>query len=130
MEPTADELAVRKVIADSVEASNRGDLEGYAAHLADDLVYYLSGVPPMRGRDHFLAELRALRAQCDIQAECDIEEVKLMGEFAYCVTRLTVVLTPHGGAPRRRSGNTLALLRREPDGRWVIFRDTNLLPDL
>ena len=27
----------------------------------------------------------------------------------------------------RRSGYTLTLLRKEPDGRWVLFRDANLL---
>ncbi len=26
-----------------------------------------------------------------------------------------------------RSGYTLTILRKEPDGRWVIFRDANLL---
>jgi hypothetical protein len=37
-------------------------------------------------------------------------------------------MTPlQGGAASRRSGNTLTILHREPDGHWVIFRDANLL---
>jgi ketosteroid isomerase-like protein len=40
-------------------------------------------------------------------------------------------MTPSGGGtPMRRSGYTLTILRKEPDGRWVLARDANLLtPD-
>jgi uncharacterized protein (TIGR02246 family) len=130
MDPSPDEIAIRRVLEDSLEASNRGDLEGYGRHLADDITYFMTGLPPTRGRDNFMAAYRALAAQCHIQASLDIEEIKVMGDYASCVTRLTVVLTPHGGSPRRRSGHTLGILRREPDNRWVIFRDANLIPEL
>ena len=32
-----------------------------------------------------------------------------------------------GGEPRRLSGHTLSVLRKQPDGRWLLARDANLL---
>ena len=34
---------------------------------------------------------------------------------------------PEGGDAMRRAGPVLSVFRREPDGRWVLFRDANLL---
>jgi len=37
-------------------------------------------------------------------------------------------MTPlQGGSIMRRSGYTLTILRKEPDGRWVLYRDANTL---
>jgi hypothetical protein len=42
-------------------------------------------------------------------------------------TKLTVVVKPPGGAPAMtRAGNTLSILKKE-NGRWVMFRDANML---
>ena len=49
-------------------------------------------------------------------------------DLAYCWNRLSVTVTPlPSGAPMRRSGYTLSVLRKKADGRWVLFRDANLL---
>jgi len=32
-----------------------------------------------------------------------------------------------GGTAQRRSGPTLSVCRKEPDGRWILFRDANML---
>jgi uncharacterized protein (TIGR02246 family) len=130
MDLSPDETAIRRVIHESVDAANRGEIERYAEHLDPDLTYFMTGVPPLRGRDAYITSLKSLRSQCDLHVACDIEEVQVIGDHAYCVTQLTVVLTPHHGSPRRRTGHTLAVLRRAADGHWRIFRDANLLPDL
>ena len=99
--------------------------------LAEDVCYLLSGEPPMRGRAAFLQAVEALLAHCAIAAELEIRELQLMGDFAYCLNWLTLTLQPRNDEqPRKRSGYTLTLLRREPDGRWVIFRNANLIAEL
>jgi ketosteroid isomerase-like protein len=51
----------------------------------------------------------------------------LIGEWAYCWTALTVVVTPRsGGAAMKRSGNTLSILKKQND-QWLLFRDANML---
>jgi ketosteroid isomerase-like protein len=51
----------------------------------------------------------------------------VLGDWAYLRNHLTVTLTPAGGEPVRRSGYTLTILRKQPSGNWVLFRDANLL---
>lgn len=37
-------------------------------------------------------------------------------------------MTPKAGQAMKRAGYTLTILNRQPDGRWVITRDANLMP--
>ncbi|MBV9393462.1 MAG: DUF4440 domain-containing protein, partial [Methylobacteriaceae bacterium] len=41
---------------------------------------------------------------------------------------LAMTITPDGGAPTKRSGWTLTILRKE-SGRWRLARDANLVFD-
>jgi ketosteroid isomerase-like protein len=45
--------------------------------------------------------------------------------------QLTLTMHPAaGGTPMRLSGPVLSILRKNPDGNWVIFRDANMVaPD-
>jgi len=53
----------------------------------------------------------------------------VVGEWAYMRNFLTVTMKPKaGGKPVSRSGYALTILRKRPDGRWVLFRDANLMP--
>jgi uncharacterized protein (TIGR02246 family) len=131
MSQSPDETAIRFAIEECVAGATNADLNQIMPHLAPDLTYFLVGEPPMRGREAFVAMMTSLLSQCTMKAEVEIEEVQLMGDYAYCLNRLTLTLAPkEGGTPRRRSGHTLSLLRREPNGRWVVFRNANLLPEL
>jgi len=52
------------------------------------------------------------------------------GDWAYCWTDLTVVLTPVSGGPSvKKSGNTLTIFQKVADGRWILARDANTLTD-
>ena len=57
----------------------------------------------------------------------EILELKVLGDWAWMRTRLRVTITPSGGKAMVRSGYTLAILRKEADGRWVLARDANLV---
>ena len=62
------------------------------------------------------------------ETSSEINEIKLLGDWAYLRNYLDVTITPPiGGVPLRRSGHTLTILRKEPDGRWLVARDANLL---
>ena len=57
----------------------------------------------------------------------DIRELQVLGDWAYLRAYLQVTMTPPSGAPLRRTGYTLTILRKQPDGRWLLARDANLL---
>ena len=54
-------------------------------------------------------------------------EIKVLGDWAYLRNFIEITITPPGGAPVHRSGYTLTILRKEPDGKWVLARDANLV---
>ena len=94
--------------------------------MADDVVFLVTGQPPMRGKAAFAASQSALKA-AKIDATSAIQEIKVMGDWAYMWTKLSVVITPpNGAAPTKRAGNTLSILRRQA-GNWLIARDANML---
>jgi uncharacterized protein (TIGR02246 family) len=57
----------------------------------------------------------------------DIRELVVVGNVAYLRNHIALTMTPPGGAPMRRAGYTLTILRKGQDGRWRLARDANLL---
>jgi ketosteroid isomerase-like protein len=79
----------------------------------------------MRGRKEFEAAQAGVR-DFKIDGHADIQEIHVDGDWAYCWNFLTVTFTPKSGPVGKRAGNVLTVLRKE-NGRWLIFRDANLL---
>jgi uncharacterized protein (TIGR02246 family) len=124
-----DEQAIRDLIATWHSATAKSDLESLRSLMAEDVVFLVAGKPPMRGRDDFAAGFKQASEKFDIESSSNIQEIHVNGEWAYLWNYLVVVMTPkNGGAPLRRTGNVLSVLRKE-NGAWVMFRDANLLTD-
>ena len=123
-----DEQAIRDLIASWMNATVDGDLSRILPLMAQDVVFLIAGQTPMRGRDAFAAAFQSGLGKVRIEPKSTIQEIQVAGNLAYCWNHLQVVITPlSGGSPMRRSGYTLTVLRIEPDGRWVVFRDANML---
>jgi uncharacterized protein (TIGR02246 family) len=121
-----DEQAIRQLLTTWLDASKAGDTEKVLSLMADDVVFLVAGQPPMRGKAAFAASQSALKA-AKIDASSEIQEIKVMGDWAYMWTKLSVAITlSSGAAPTKRAGNTLSILRREADN-WLIARDANML---
>jgi uncharacterized protein (TIGR02246 family) len=121
-----DEQAIRQLIATWLSASKAGDTDKVLSLMADDVVFLVPGRPPMRGKSAF-ASAQAGLGEFSIEATSEIQEIRVLGEWAYCWTALTVVVNHRkGGAAVKRSGNTLSIFRKEK-GAWLLFRDANML---
>jgi len=120
-----DEQAIRQLVETWTRATKARDVQKVLALMADDAVFLVTGLPPMCKSD--FAAGQAAMQQVDIDARSDIEEIKVFGEWAYMWTRLAVTVTPKdGGAPVKRAGNTLSILKKQ-NGAWALYRDANLL---
>jgi uncharacterized protein (TIGR02246 family) len=123
----ADERAIRDLFAAWSEATEGGDLSRLLTLMAEDIVFLTPGRPPL-GREAFAAGFAAGRRQHQIACNGELEEVVVAGTVAFARGRLAVTVTPLSGAePSRLAGYTLTVFRKEPDGRWVLARDANLL---
>ena len=122
---TADERAIRELIATWMSASQAGDLTTLLELMTDDVVFMAPGGEPF-GKEAFAAAGAAMSG-ASMEASCEIVEVNALGEWAYTRTHIAVTMTSASGVAQRRSGYTLSILRRGVDGRWRITRDANLL---
>ncbi len=119
---------IREVIDTWIRASAEGDVDRVLPLMAEDVVFLLPGQPPMRGRDAFAAASRSAIGRMRFEGRPEIQEIHIAGDYAICWNYLSVTVTPlPDGPPKRRAGNILSVFRKEPDGRWVLFRDANML---
>ena len=123
-----DNEKIREVVATWMRATAEGDLETVLNLIAEDVVFLLPDQPPMRGREAFAAALRSALGQVRIEGKPAIEEIYVAGDYAFCWNQLFLTVTPlQGGPAQGRAGPTLSVFRKEPDGRWILFRDANML---
>ena len=122
---TEDERAIRNLIATWIAASKSSDTATVLGLMADDALFLVPGRKPF-GKAAFAAASEQMK-DIRFEGESDVLEIEICRDRAWCRTHLTVTMIPSDGKPVRQSGYTLSILRKESDGRWVLFRDANLL---
>ncbi len=123
-----DEQEIRELVSTWMAASKAGDVEKLLSLMADDVVFLVPGQPVMRKAD-FAAAARAQSGKNapKFDGSSEIQEIRILGDWAFMWTRLTVVVTPPGGAQTMtRAGHTLTVLTKQ-SGKWLLARDANML---
>jgi uncharacterized protein (TIGR02246 family) len=123
----SDEQEIRQLVSTWMAASKARDVETVLSLMADDVVFLMPGQPVMRKAD-FAAAARAQSGHEGprFDGTTEIQEIKILGDWAFMWSKLTVVVTPPGGKPVTRAGHTLSILKKE-NGKWVLARDANML---
>ena len=122
-----DEQEIRDLVTKWMAATKAGDSEAVLSLMTDDAVFLVAGQPPF-GKARF-AEATAAQKHASIafDGKSRIIEVKVLGDWAYLLSELTVTSTqPGADNPSIRSGHTLSILHKQ-DGKWRLARDANLL---
>ena len=123
-----DEQAIRNLMAEWHRYTAAEDVSSLLKLMSEDVVFLTPGHPPMRGRDGFGDAFLAALKNVRIESTGDIQELVVVGDYAYCWTELSVTVTPREtNGPIRRSGPALTILRKKTDGAWVVVRDANML---
>jgi len=120
-----DEQAIRDLVDRWMTASEGGDVTTVLSLMTDDVVFMVPGQEPF-GKEAFAETSEKMRG-VNIKGTSAIQEIKVLGDWAWMRNRLNITLTPPGGKPATRSGYTLTILRKQADGGWAIARDANLL---
>lgn len=125
---SSDEQQIRDLVSTWLSATKYGDTETVLDLMTDDIVFLVPGRPPMR-KDDFASAARAQAGQSamNIDGVSEIQEIQILGDWAFMWTKLRVTATPaDGSAPIERAGHTMSVLKKQ-DGRWLLARDANLL---
>ena len=122
-----DERAIRELHTTWIAAVNAGDLARLLSSMADDVVFLNPGRAPV-GRDHFPGGFSAAHEQSRIRCVSELEEVVIVGEVAYTISRDSLAVAPRaGGAEMKLAGHRMTIYRKQPDGRWLLARDAHTL---
>jgi uncharacterized protein (TIGR02246 family) len=120
-----DERAIRHVVATWMEATKTDDTETVLGLMTDDVVFTVPGQEPF-GKAAFAAASKGMGG-ARFEGTNEILELQLMGSWAFIRNRIEITVTPPGGQAMHRAGYTLTILRKEPDGKWRLARDANLV---
>jgi uncharacterized protein (TIGR02246 family) len=120
-----DERAIRDLVVTWMKASEAGDVTTVLSLMADDVIFTVPGREPF-GKDAFRTGSEAMR-NVSLRGTSDIREIKILGDWAYIRNYIEITITPSGGDALRRKGYTLSILRKQADGKWVLWRDANLV---
>jgi uncharacterized protein (TIGR02246 family) len=124
-----DEEEIRQLVATWMQKTKSGDVDAVLDLMADDVVFLVAGQPPMIGKAAFAAPAKGQPGvpRPEFDGRSEIQEISVHGDVAFMWTKLTVVVSPPGGAAKiTRAGHTLSVLKRQA-GKWVLARDANLL---
>jgi uncharacterized protein (TIGR02246 family) len=121
----ADERQIRELVQTWMTASKAGDFAAVLDLMTEDVIFMTPGRPPF-GKGEFAANGERMK-DFTMEGHHDLQEIKILGEYAYIRNYLEITLTKGGDVPRRMSGYTMGILRKESDGRWRLARDANLV---
>jgi uncharacterized protein (TIGR02246 family) len=124
----SDEEEIKQLVTTWMVATKAGDLETVLSLMTDDVVFLVAGQPIMR-KAEFAAAARSMAGPAGpkFDGRSEIQEIKILGDWAFMWTKLTINVEPPGGQQTiKRAGHTLTILKKQ-GGRWLIARDANLL---
>ena len=123
----SDEQAIREAHSAWIDAVNSGDLARLLVMITDDVVFLNPGEDCV-GRDGFSTKFSAAHKRLRIRCVTELTEVVVVGEVAYTRSRDSVTVSPRaGGEESRLAGDRMTIYRKQPDGRWLLARDANVL---
>jgi uncharacterized protein (TIGR02246 family) len=122
---TDDERQIRDLVDSWMAASKARDIEGVLALMTDDVIFMTPGRPPF-GKLEFAADSERM-SDVEVDGRSDVEEIGIFGDTAFIRNHIQISLTKAGDGPKRKSGYAMSILRKQPDGRWRLARDANLV---
>ena len=123
-----DERAIRKLVDRWMAATRGGDVDTVLSLMADDVVFMVPGREPF-GKEAFAAASAAMK-DVRIDGRSHIQELRVLGDWAYLRNYIELSVAREGAPAMKRAGYTLTLFRKEPDGRWLLARDANLVTEV
>ena len=116
--------AIDRVRDAHVAALNAGDAKAWVAQFTDDGVQMPPNAPANVGRPMIESWSQAFLDQFRLQFALAVDEVRVLGEWAFERGGYTISLNPKaGGPPMRDIGTYITVYQRKPGDSWRMARD-------
>ena len=125
---TRNALAIRAVFESWYRAMEDGDVDRLISLVSDDVIVKPPDAAPIAGKNSLRQALGAFLETHSETVDYDIQESEVCGQLAFSrILERATILPRTGGATAVVSGIHLTILRRQPDGEWLIARDISSL---
>ncbi len=122
--------AIRIVIDSWYRAMEAGDIAGLMTLVTTDVIVKPPGAPAVAGKGALEDALSGFFETHSESVRYEIEEIEVSDTLAFARISERATIQPRSGDPASSvNGMHLTLLRRQPDGRWLMARDISSLDD-
>jgi ketosteroid isomerase-like protein len=105
------------------DAQIAGDIEAWLSSFAEDVTLFPPNAPPLTSKLAIRQFNTPIFEQFDLHESSDDREVVVAGDWGYIRSHWTWIQTPKdGGAEVKDIGNSIWIVRRQPNGSWKIAR--------
>ena len=108
---SADELAIRQVVADWIQFTVEERVEELMDLMTDDMLFLTTKFPPMT-KAEFEKGTREMVGKARIVPQAEIKEVQVEGDFGWLWQELTVNVVMEGKEPMVMKGRTMGSVMR------------------
>ena len=123
-----DEQNVMTVYESWFRAMEAGDVQTALELVTDDVVFKGPGGPAVLGKEALRTTLEAFHASVNEKVSFEVQEVVVVGDWAYARVAEQATLQPKaGGDPVKASGLHLSILRHDDQHGWRIARELSSL---
>ena len=127
---TRDDRAIRNIIESWYRAMEEGDVVGLLSLVTNDVIVKAPGSEPISGKSQLERVLSAFLQTHSETVDFEVDEVETSGQLAFAGISESATIQPRSGANSTIvNGMHLMILRRQPDGEWLIARDISSLLD-
>jgi uncharacterized protein (TIGR02246 family) len=120
----SDLEAIDRVRDAHVMALNAGDAKAWVAQFTDDGVQMPPNAPANVGRTMIGSWSQAFLDQFRLQFALAVDEVRVLGEWAFERGGYTISLHPKAGGPQMQDmGKYITVYQRKPGDTWRMARD-------
>ena len=123
-----DVLAIRTVFEAWYCAMEDGDVDRLTSLVTNDVIVKPPDAAPVAGKDALQQALGTFLETHSETVDYDIQEVEVCGRLGFAFILESAQIRPRsGGDATSMQGMHLSILRRQPDGEWLIARDISSL---
>lgn len=119
-----DIKAITGVSEAIVKAWDDGSYEGFMEHFDKDAIVLPQNAPSIVGIDALKALYGDSFKAFKFNVVETLDEVTVFGDYGYTVFTWVGSMTPvNGGEPIPFNNKAIGIYKRQPDGRWLIYRN-------
>lgn len=120
---SADETAIRRLLADTEQRINNGDIR-FVEVFAKDAAIIAPSAPDIVGYDAIRATYQGIMKQASMTVHFSTEEIAVSGDLAYEHGTYTLRIADKatGKVLQDVKNKHIHILKRQPDGTWKTWR--------